>query len=133
MPFWAQTLLILAAVALMLALVAAVAVALALRRVAQRAESVLTIVAQELRPLVGQAHALTEDVRGLIRETGRELERIGAVTEKVESVADGLARFVGVLGGLTRAGQLVGMAVGLKKGLGVFVQRFRKEQGDDHE
>src|SRR3989449_3202680 len=58
-----------------------------------------TIVAQELRPLVGQAHALTEDVRGLIRETSRELERIGAVTEKVESVADGLARFVGVLGG----------------------------------
>src|SRR5947209_16250765 len=92
MPFWAQTLLILAAVALMLALVAAVAAALALRRVAQRAESVLTIVAQELRPLVGQAHALTEDVRGLIRETSRELERIGAVTDKVESVADGLAR-----------------------------------------
>src|SRR5256886_15924387 len=133
MPFWAQTLLILAAVALMLALVAAVAAALALRRVAQRAESVLTIVAQELRPLVGQAHALTEDVRGLIRETSRELERIGAVTDKVESVADGLARFVGMLGGLTRAGQLVGMAVGLKKGLGGFVQRFRKEQGDDHE
>jgi len=55
------------------------------------------------------------------------------VTDKVERVADGLARFVGMLGGLTRAGQLVGMAVGLKKGLGVFVQRFRKEQGDDHE
>ena len=130
MPLWALTVLTLAAVALMLALVAA---ALALRRVAQRAESVLTIVAQELRPLIGQAHALTEDVRGLIRETGREVERIGAVTDKVESVTDGFARFVGVLGGLTRAGQLVGVAVGLKKGLGVFVQRFRKEQGDDHE
>ena len=133
MPFWAQTLLILAAVALMLALVAAVAAALALRRVAQRAESVLTIVAQELRPLVGQAHALTEDVRGLIRETSRELERIGAVTDKVGSVADGFARFVGVVGGLTRAGQLVGVAAGVKKGVGAFVQRLRKEQGDHHE
>src|SRR5437016_13887315 len=111
MPFWAQTLLILAAVALMLALVAAVAAALALRRVAQRAESVLTIVAQELRPLVGQAHALTEDVRGLIRETSRELERIGAVTDKVESVADGLARVGGVRGVLARARQTGGMAV----------------------
>src|SRR2546430_8182209 len=127
MPFWAQTLLILAAVALMLALVAAVAAALALRRVAQRAESVLTIVAQELRPLVGQAHALTEDVRGLIRETSRELERIGAVTDKVESVADGLARFVGMLGGLTRAGQLVGMAVVLNKGLRSEERRVGKE------
>lgn len=130
MPLWALTVLTLAAVALMVALVAA---ALALRRVALRAESVLTIVAQELRPLIGQAHALTEDLRGLIRETGREVERIGAVTDKVESVTDGFGRFVGVLGGLTRAGQLVGVAVGLKKGLEVFVQRFRKEQGDDHE
>src|SRR5438874_11069647 len=99
MPFWAQTLLTLAALALM---VAAVAAALALRRVAQRAESVLTIVAQELRPLVGQAHALTEDVRGLIRETSRELQRIGAVADKVERGADGPARFVGRPGGRTR-------------------------------
>src|SRR5881396_761364 len=130
MPLWAQALLTLAALALMLALVAAV---WALRRVAQRAAGVLTIVEQELRPLVGQAHALAEDVRALTREAGRELERIGAVTNKVGSVADGLVTFVGVLGGLTRAGQLVGVAAGLKKGVGAFVQRLRKEQGDHHE
>src|SRR2546423_11987266 len=121
MPFWAQTLLTLAALALMVALVAAV---LALRRVAQRAEGVLTIVEQEMRPLVGQAHALTEDVRALTREAGRELERVGAVTDKVGSVADGFARFVGVVGGLTRAGQLVGVAAGGQKGVGAFVQRL---------
>ena len=109
------------------------AVALALRRLARRAESVLTIVEQEMRPLVGQAHALTEDVRALTREAGRELERVGAVTDKVGSVADGFARFVGVVGGLTRAGQLVGVAAGVKKGVGAFVQRLRKEQGDHHE
>ena len=130
MPPWAQMLLTLSAVVLMLAFVAA---ALALRRLARRAESVLTIVEQEMRPLVGQAHALTEDVRALTREAGRELERVGAVTDKVESVADGLARFVGVVGGLTRAGQLVGVAAGVKKGVGAFVQRLRKEQGDHHE
>ncbi len=130
MPPWAHTLLIVAALALMVALVAAV---LAFRRLAQRAESVLTIVEQELRPLVGQAHALAEDVRALTREAGRELERIGAVTNKVGSVADGLVTFVGVLGGLTRAGQLVGVAAGLKKGVGAFVQRLRKDQGDHHE
>jgi uncharacterized protein YoxC len=130
MPPWAQTLLIVAALALMVALVAAV---LAFRRLAQRAESVLTIVEQELRPLVGQAHALAEDVRALTRDASRELERIGAVTNKVGSVADGLVTFVGVVGGLTRAGQLVGVAAGLKKGVGAFVQRLRKNQGDNHE
>ncbi len=130
MPLWAQALLTLAAFALMLALVAAV---LALRRVAQRAEGVLTIVEQELRPLVGQAHALTEDVRALTREAHRELERIGAVTERVNDIAAGFARFTAVLGGITRAGQLVGVAAGLKKGIDVFVQRLRKAQGDNHE
>ena len=130
MPLWAQALLTLAAGALMLALVAAV---LALRRVAQRAEGVLTIVEQELRPLVGQAHALTEDVRTLTREASRELERIGTVTARVNDVAKGLARVVAVLGGITRAGQLVGVAAGIKKGIDVFVQRLRKEQGDNHE
>jgi uncharacterized protein YoxC len=130
MPIWAQTLLSLAAFALMLALVAAV---LALRRVAQRAEGVLTIVEQELRPLIGQAHALTEDVRALTREASHEIERIGKVTDRVNDVAQGLGRIVAVLGGITRAGQLVGVAAGLKKGVEVFVQRFRKEQGDDHE
>jgi hypothetical protein len=130
MPPWPQTLLTLAAVVLILALVAT---AWAFRRVAQRVEGVVTIFEEELRPIVGQAHALTEDVRALTREAGRELERIGAVTDKLESVADGFARFVGVLGGLTRAGQIVGVAAGVKKGVEVFVQRLRKEQGDDHE
>jgi uncharacterized protein YoxC len=129
MPFWVQLLLSLAAFALLLALVAAV---WALRRMAQRAEAVLTIIEQELRPLIGQALALTEDVRTLTREASRELERVGAVTDRVDDIATGLSRFVGTLSGLTRAGQIVGVAAGLKKGLDVFVHRFR-HQGDHHE
>lgn len=129
MPFWVQLLLSLAAFALLLALVAAV---WALRRMAQRAEAVLTIIEQELRPLIGQALALTEDVRTLTREASRELERVGAVTDRVDDIATGLSRFVGTLSGLTRAGQIVGVAAGLKKGLEVFVHRFR-HQGDHHE
>jgi len=122
-------LLSLAAFALLVALVAAV---WALRGVAQRAEAVLAIVEQELRPLVGQALALTEDVRGLTREAGRELERLGAVTDRVEDVATGVGRVVMTLGSLTRAGQIVGVAAGLKKGIDVFVHRLR-HQGDHHE
>ena len=129
MPFWVQLLVSLAAFALLLALVAAV---WALRGVAQRAEAVLTIVEQELRPLIGQALALTEDVRTLTREASRELERVGAVTDRVDDIATGLSRFVGTLSSLTRAGQIVGVAAGLKKGLDVFVHRFR-HQGDHHE
>jgi hypothetical protein len=129
MPFWVQMLLSLAAFALLLALVAAV---WALRGVAQRAEAVLAIVEQELRPLIGQALALTEDVRGLTREAGRELERVGAVTDRVEDVATGLGRIVMTLGSLTRAGQIVGVAAGIKKGIDVFVHRLR-HQGDHHE
>jgi hypothetical protein len=129
MPFWVQMLLSLAAFALLVALVAAV---WALRGVAQRAEAVLAIVEQELRPLVGQVLALTEDVRGLTREAGRELERVGAVTDRVEDVATGVGRIVMTLGSLTRAGQIVGVAAGLKKGIDVFVHRLR-HQGDHHE
>ena len=129
MPFWVQMLLSLAAFALLVALVAAV---WALRGVAQRAEAVLAIVEQELRPLIGQGLALTEDVRGLTREAGRELERVGAVTDRVEVIAAGLGRIVTTVGGLTRAGQIVGVAAGLKRGIDVFVQRLR-QQGDHHE
>jgi len=129
MPFWVRLLLSLSTFALLLALVAAV---WALRRMAQRAEAVLTIIEQELRPLIGQALALTEDVRTLTREASRELERVGAVTDRVDDIATGLSRVVGTLSSLTRAGQLVGVAAGLKKGLDVFVHRFR-HQGDHHE
>jgi len=129
MPFWVQMLLSLASLALLVALVAAV---WALRGMAKRAEAVLTIVEQELRPLIGQAVALTEDVRALTRDARQELERVGAVTDRVEDIATGLGRIVGTVSGLTRAGQIVGVAAGLKKGLDVFVHRFR-QQGDNHE
>jgi uncharacterized protein YoxC len=129
MPFWVQLLLSLASLALLLALVAAV---WALRGVAQRAEAVLAIVEQELRPVIGQAVALTEDVRSLTRDASRELERVGAVTDRVDDIATAVGRIVGTLSSLTRAGQIVGVAAGLKKGLDVFVQRLR-HQGDHHE
>ena len=129
MPFWVQLVLSLASLALLLALVAAV---WALRGVAQRAEAVLAIVEQELRPVIGQAMALTEDVRSLTRDASRELERVGAVTDRVDDIAGAVGRIVGTLSGLTRAGQIVGVAAGLKKGLDVFVQRLR-HQGDHHE
>ena len=109
-----------------------VGVLLALRRVALRAESVLGILEQEVHPLVTDTRALMDDMRALTREANRELERVGAVTERVHDVADGVSRIVTAVGGITRAGQVVSLAVGVRKGIDVFVQRLRKGQGDHH-
>jgi len=126
---WALAVLVACAVALTAALVS---VLLALRQTVGRAERVLTIVEQELRPLLGQVHALSNDMRTLTREAKDEIERVGEVTERVNAVAEGVGRAVNGLAGLTRAGQLIGMAAGLKKGFDVFVARLSKEQGDHH-
>lgn len=130
MHLWIQLLLLACVVAVAVGLVLA---SLALRRAALRAEGVLAILEQELRPLVGQVLALLADLRTLSREAHADLERVGMVAERVDDLAAGLSRVVGVLGGLSRAGQLVGVAAGLKKGLDVFVHRLRKGQGDNHE
>jgi uncharacterized protein YoxC len=126
---WAQAVLVACAVVLTAVIVP---VLLALRRTTGRAERVLTIVEQELRPLIGQAHALTDDVRTLTREAREEIERVAEVTERVNGVAEGVSRAVHGLAGFARAGQLIGMAAGLKRGLDVFVARLSKEQGDHH-
>jgi uncharacterized protein YoxC len=126
---WAQYVLVGCAVLVTAALVTAI---LALRRALRRTDAVLEIVEQELRPLIGQAHGLTEEMRDLTRETYREVVRIGEVTEHVESAAAGVSRLVGALSGLARAGQVVGLAAGLRRGVDVFVNRMRGEQGENH-
>lgn len=123
MPPWVQTVLVLCVVTLTAVLVPVV---LALGRAARRTETVLAILEQELRPLVGQAHALAGDLRDLSKEAKSELERIGAVTEQVSDLSRALARLVSVLGGLTRAGQLIGVATGIRKGFDVFVRQLKK-------
>ena len=126
---WVQIVLIVCAAALTVALVGAI---LAARATLRRAASVLEIVEQELRPLVGQLHGLTDDVRDLTRETRREVERIGEVTEHVHTAADGVSRMVGGLAGLTRAGQAIGLVAGIRRGVDVFVDRMRGSQGGNH-
>jgi uncharacterized protein YoxC len=126
---WIQIVLIVCAAALTVALVGAI---LAARATLRHAASVLEIVEQELRPLVGQLHGLTDDVRDLTRETRREVERIGEVTEHVQTAADGVSRMVGGLAGLTRAGQAIGLVAGIRRGVDVFVDRLRGNQGGNH-
>jgi len=127
MQSWAQLVLVACAVALTAALVSAI---LALRGALRRTEAVLEIVEQELRPLIGQAHGVTEEVRELTREARLEVVRVGEVTEQLQTVVAGLGRLAMGLGGLARIGQVAGLAVGLRRGVDVFVQRLRRGQGD---
>jgi uncharacterized protein YoxC len=124
MHSWTQPVLLTCAVVLTAAVVALL---LAVKRTAQRTDAVLRIVEEELRPLIGQAHALTDEVRTLTREAHLEVKRVGEVTERVNNVAEGVERMVSALAGLTRAGQVIGMAAALKKGVDVFVHRMSKD------
>ncbi|MBI4587858.1 MAG: DUF948 domain-containing protein [Candidatus Rokubacteria bacterium] len=97
---------------------------LALKRVAFRAETVLMILEREIRPLSSQIQALAEELRALSRHAGQELERVGVVAGRVDDLTNRIARIVGIVGGLTRVGQLVGAATGVKKGWDVFITRW---------
>jgi uncharacterized protein YoxC len=130
---WFRILLALCAVAVTGALVAML---LALKRTLDRAAGVLGVVEDELRPTAAEARALMQDIRAMSRELRGEIERLGEVTDHVRTLVDGLARVANGLAGLTRAGQLIGMAAGVKKGLDVFLQHWRShpqsESADGH-
>lgn len=100
---------------------------LALRRTAIRAESVLALLEREIHPLARQMESLTGELRTLSQHANQEVERIGVVVTRLEDVTAKGARLLGALAGLTQVGQLAGAAVGVKKGLAVFVRRLREK------
>ncbi len=127
---WLQAVLALCAVLLTVALIPAL---LALRRAGERAERVLASVERDLPPLTGEVRGLVHDLQALSREARGEVKRVAALTERAEHAVDGVGRLLTAVAGLTRAGQLVGLAAGLKTGFDVFLHRLRHHQGDDHE
>ena len=133
MPVWFYAVLACCALALTVALVAAVAAAVGAVR---RAERVLAALQREIDhdvpPLLGGLRELVEDLRRLSRGATSELDRIAEITGRVHDVIDSGSRVLGALSGFTRAGQLVGIATGLKTGVDVFLHRLR-QRGDDHE
>jgi uncharacterized protein YoxC len=129
MPVWLALVLAGCAVAISLAIVLTL---MSARRALEHAGAVLAIAERELAPLATEARGLTADARALTQETTRELKRAGDVVERVHDVADGVGRIVNALAGLTRAGQVVGVAMALRRGVDVFVQRMRKEGGNHH-
>lgn len=102
---------------------------ISVRRSLQRAETVLMRLERELGPLALQAQGLAEDLRTLVRQGNRELERLGSVAEQVGDFSEKAARLVATVSGVTRLGQILGAATGIKKGLDVFLHRIRKHGG----
>jgi uncharacterized protein YoxC len=97
----------------------------AFKKTAQRAESVLAIVEREIRPMVSELESLTAELQKLSHKANENLERIGAVVERVEDISVTAARVVGAVGGLTRIGQYAGVAAGVKRGVEVFLTRLK--------
>jgi uncharacterized protein YoxC len=98
---------------------------LALRKTALRAESVLRMVEREITPLLGQLEALIAELRDLSQGANEELRKIRVVVRRAEDVSITVSKVVVAVGGLTRIGQYVSLAAGVKKGLDVFVRRLK--------
>ena len=130
---WFYVVLAVCVVALTCALVG---VLLSLKRMLDRTTGVLTVVETEIRPTAAEARALTQEMRVLSRHLHDQIEAVGLAVERARVLVDGMSRVVNALAGLTRAGQLIGIAAGVKKGLEVFVQRWRSHSaepgGDGH-
>jgi len=112
--------------------VAVVLLILSARRAIERTTAILAIAERGLAPLTTEARGLTSDARALAQEATRELRRAGDVVDRVHDSAEGVSRIVNALAGLTRAGQVVGVAAAVRRGIDVFVQRMRKAGGNHH-
>jgi len=119
------TVLVVCAVAITVGLVA---VLISLKRLIERGEAVLTLIEREIRPTASQLGALTEELRGVSHQVKLELERIGMITRRLDDITGTIAKVVGVLGGITQLGRLTGVAMGLQRGLGVFISRLNSRQ-----
>ena len=122
MSVWFQAILALCAIAIT---AAAVPLLVRLKRTAERTETLLAGVERELPPLIVELHELADALRDTIREVQQELKRAGAIADHVDEVAGGVARVVHALSGFSKAGQALALAAAVRKGVEIFVARFR--------
>jgi hypothetical protein len=122
MSAWMQVVLTLCAIATTVALVLLL---FAARRSVQRAETLLATVEREINPAVARLQSLTDALRGLSQQAHLELSRVGRLTERAIEVSHGVGRLLNAVSGVTRAGQLVGVATAVKRGFEVFLKRMR--------
>jgi uncharacterized protein YoxC len=126
MPVWEMVLVVcLAAVS-----AALVALLLAVRRVALRADALLGILESDARPILEQVKGLLDEARVIAGDARQELERVSSVVGRAQETVEAIGRIVGVVAGVTRAGRLISLVTGLRKGARIFIHRYRGGQGD---
>jgi uncharacterized protein YoxC len=119
----AQTVLVLCAVVLTVAIVATL---LSFKRTAARAEIVLQLVEREIRPLASQIEGLAGDLRVVAQTTNGSVQRLNGILGRVEDISLKVARIIGVANSLTSLRGISGVASGAKTGLSVFLSRLTK-------
>jgi uncharacterized protein YoxC len=119
----AQTVLVLCAVVLTVAIVATL---LSFKRTAARAEIVLQLVEREIRPLASQIEGLAGDLRVVAQTTNGSIQRLNGILGRVEDISLKVARIIGVANSLTSLRGIGGVASGAKTGLSVFLSRLTK-------
>ena len=119
----AQTVLVLCAVVLTVAIVATL---LSFKRTAARAEIVLQLVEREIRPLASQIEGLAGDLRVVAQATNGSVQRLNGILGRVEDISLKVARIIGVANSLTSLRGISGVASGAKTGLSVFLSRLTR-------
>jgi uncharacterized protein YoxC len=119
----AQTVLVLCAVVLTVAIVATL---LSFKRTAARAEIVLQLVEREIRPLASQIEGLAGDLRVVAQTTNGSVQRLNGILGRVEDISLKVARVIGVANSLTSLRGISGVASGAKTGLSVFLSRLTR-------
>ena len=119
----AQTVLVLCAVVLTVAIVATL---LSFKRTAARAEIVLQLVEREIRPLASQIEGLAGDLRVVAQTTNGSIQRLNGILGRVEDISLKVARIIGVANSLTSLRGISGVASGAKTGLSVFLSRLTR-------
>jgi len=119
----AQTVLVLCAVVLTVAIVATL---LSFKRTAARAEIVLQLVEREIRPLASQIEGLAGDLRAVSQTANGSIQRLNGILGRVEDISLKVARIIGVANSLTSLRGISGVASGAKTGLSVFLSRLTK-------
>ena len=119
----AQTVLVLCAVVLTVAIVATL---LSFKRTAARAEIVLQLVEREIRPLASQIEGLAGDLRAVSQAANGSIQRLNGILGRVEDISLKVARIIGVANSLTSLRGISGVASGAKTGLSVFLSRLTK-------
>ena len=119
----AQTVLVLCAVVLTVAIVATL---LSFKRTAARAEIVLQLVEREIRPLASQIEGLAGDLRVVAQTTNGSVQRLNGILGRVEDISLKVVRIIGVANSLTSLRGISGVASGAKTGLSVFLSRLTK-------